>query len=174
MKSATLAMPGEQWLQFRASQYEVSSLGRVFGRRSGKVRKVQVDSKGYYSVSLSGILDHNQRFSISLHRMVAETFIPNPYNLPTINHIDGCKANNTLSNLEWASYSRQMQHAYRLDLIDPRKPTEGVVRLLRLFIGSGRSDADLANAYNLSEATIRSIRLAMKYTHIQKLNYPAK
>lgn len=57
-----------------------------------------------------------------IHRLVAKAFIPNPNNLPTVNHIDGNKHNNNVSNLEWASYSENNQHAYNGNLKSDNKP----------------------------------------------------
>lgn len=53
-----------------------------------------------------------ERCSKTVHRLVAETFIPNPNNLPCVNHRDGDKSNNSVDNLEWSSYSDNLQHAY--------------------------------------------------------------
>lgn len=47
-----------------------------------------------------------------IHRIVSEAFIPNPNNYPCINHIDGDKSNNSVSNLEWCTYSHNLKHAY--------------------------------------------------------------
>lgn len=55
-----------------------------------------------------------------VHKLVASSFIPNPYELPTINHIDGNKLNNNVSNLEWASYKDNNIHALRNNLRKPR------------------------------------------------------
>ena len=59
---------------------------------------------------------HKKRYRV--HRLVALGFIPNPDNKPTVNHKDGNKHNNHVSNLEWATYKEQMQHANRIGLMD--------------------------------------------------------
>ena len=78
--------------------YEVSNLGRI--RRNGKILKPQKTRDGYLRVHLSknGIAKHGK-----VHRLVALAFLPNPQNLPQINHKDEDKTNNAVNNLEWCS-----------------------------------------------------------------------
>ena len=84
--------------------YQVSNLGRVKSIKFGKERilKQRQCMNGYYCVNLSknGIVK-----SYYVHRLVAEAFIPNPNNLPLINHKDECKTNNVVTNLEWCDRS---------------------------------------------------------------------
>lgn len=64
----------------------------------GKILKLCTDKYGYLKVGLCK--NGKQKFHL-VHRLVAEAFIPNPYNLPCINHKDECKTNNNVNNLEW-------------------------------------------------------------------------
>ncbi len=69
-----------------------------------------INNKGYVQVPLYR-LDVNKRITKTIHRIVAETFIPNPENKPQVNHIDCDKANNKKSNLEWNTQVENMSHA---------------------------------------------------------------
>lgn len=78
--------------------YEVSDTGLVRNKVSGKILKPSKDKYGYLRVKLykDGI-----RKTIRIHRLVAEAFLPNPLNLPQVNHIDENKSNNNVENLEF-------------------------------------------------------------------------
>lgn len=64
--------------------------------------------------------------SYLVHRIVAETFLPNPNNLPTVNHKDGNKLNNRLDNLEWMTRSDNQQHAIKTGLLDKNKQSKAI------------------------------------------------
>lgn len=96
--------------------YEVSNQGNVRNRVTGRVLK-QCKVGGYLKVGLrEGKLKQKQ---ITVHRLVACAFLPNPDSKPCVNHIDGNKHNNQVDNLEWVSYSENSQHAYRTGLLKP-------------------------------------------------------
>ena len=78
-----------------------------------KYKKPQQYKNGYFFVSL---FQNGKNKIFLLHRLVAEAFIPNPDNLPVVNHIDGDKTNPKVNNLEWCSYSENTQHAHRTGL----------------------------------------------------------
>lgn len=96
--------------QFRHYDYVVSTDGRVF--RKGKASPLKPDNchKGYQRVTLS-IEGKTERFMV--HRMVAECYLPNPDDLPYINHIDNDPTNNSVDNIEWCTHSGNMLHCHK-------------------------------------------------------------
>jgi hypothetical protein len=96
--------------------YTVSNYGRVFSSFSESFRKIKHKPNGYKAIDLC----NNGKHKIyHIHRLVATYFIPNPENKPYVNHIDGNKANNNVSNLEWVTGSENMIHAINTGLSDP-------------------------------------------------------
>lgn len=90
--------------------YEISNLGNVKSNKYiSKILKPFKNSKGYLYVNL---INNRKRKTISIHRLVALTFISNPENKPQINHKDCNKLNNCVSNLEWCNNSENTKHAY--------------------------------------------------------------
>lgn len=81
------------------------------------ILKGSISNKGYKIVSL---MNNGKVYSRTIHKLLAQAFIPNPDNLPCINHKDGNKLNNSLDNLEWCDYGYNESEAYRLKLKRPR------------------------------------------------------
>jgi len=92
--------------------YDVYEDGRVWSRHTGRLLKpfLSTQSDEYLSVKLCE--DCEER-TISVHRLVAEHFVPNPDNLGTVNHKDGNKQNNHRSNLEWMTQGDNKRHAFQ-------------------------------------------------------------
>ena len=82
--------------------YEVSDLGRVRSLKFGK-EKILKPGKAHGGYLVIGIRKDGQRKFLLVHRLVAESFIPNPQGFKTVNHKDEVKTNNVASNLEWMS-----------------------------------------------------------------------
>lgn len=122
--------------------YQVSSLGNVRSltrvirmpdgtehTRAGKAMAKIPNSDGYYHVKLSR--DGNTK-TASIHRLVAEAFIPNPDGLPEVNHIDFNRKNNAVNNLEWVKHSENVhksidagRHICTTDLTGDNNPNYG-------------------------------------------------
>ena len=91
--------------------YAVTNDGKVYSKKTNKFMKPSIGSKGYFQVCLT--VDGKKR-TVKVHRIVAETFIPNPEGKPQVNHIDGNKRNNCVENLEWCTNSENQIHSYRV------------------------------------------------------------
>lgn len=108
----------EEWRPINGFEglYEISSYGRVKSFKShpsGKILKTSLDSNGYPKISLS---KNGAKKDATVHRLVAETYLPRVDGKTCVNHIDGNKANNRLDNLEWCTYSENIKHALRTGL----------------------------------------------------------
>ena len=92
--------------------YEVSNLGRVRSLYNGyRILKQAIGTRGYKNVCLCR--KGTQKLA-NVHRLVALCFVPNPQNLPCVNHKDENKQNNEVSNLEWCSYYYNNVYGSRL------------------------------------------------------------
>lgn len=121
-------MNNEIWKTLEENKnYQVSNLGRVRSVFKGEgkeiVMKPVVDKGGYLRIGLSGG-SRSKHTTRLVHQLVALAFIPNPSGYREINHIDGNKLNNTVSNLEWCSRSHNVSEAFRLGLKVNKKGSE--------------------------------------------------
>lgn len=91
-------------------EYQVSNLARIKSK-SGNPMSLITDQKGYYKVNL---WQDSKRKTFRVHRLMAIEFMPNPNNLPFINHINGIKTDNRLENLEWCTNSENNKHAFHI------------------------------------------------------------
>lgn len=133
--------------------YEVSNYGRVrthkhkttytsrHGIRHWKQRILKEKSKTNRDVRIS-LWKNGKRKDYLAHRLVAEAFIPNPENKPTVNHIDGNPKNNYVQNLEWATYGENNNHAFDNRLISTAYP----VTLVNQVSGEAMSFRSLSKA----------------------------
>lgn len=107
---------------YQASRFgQIRSVDRCVQTRSGNwrycpgvVRILDPDDNGYFQVAL--YRSNENPITTNVQRFIAQAWIPNPENKPTVNHIDGDKHNNCIENLEWATYSEQQAHALRMGL----------------------------------------------------------
>ena len=91
--------------------YQISDDGRVWSKKSNKWLK-PIDVNGYKKVSL---YKNGKEYQRLVHRLIAETFIPNPNNYEEINHINEDKSDNRVENLEWCTSSYNINYGTRIE-----------------------------------------------------------
>lgn len=94
-------------------KYQISDTGLVFNLKNNRHKTLEKLDSGYLKTTLSL---NGKREQHLIHQLVARHFLPNPYNKILVNHIDGNKENNNVSNLEWATHKENTQHALELGL----------------------------------------------------------
>ena len=102
-------------------KYQVTSDGKVFSKLSGIWLKPHIKENGYCQVKLfisyNPLTKKKKYTHLYLHRIVAQAFIPNLEGKSEVNHLDGNKQNNCVSNLEWCTKAENMQHAVKTHLL---------------------------------------------------------
>ncbi len=140
---------------FTVDDYEITKDGEVINKHSGKHVKPQKNGKGYYRVSIGGRLQF-------VHRLVATKYVPNPNNLPQVNHKDGNKLNNCADNLEWVTNQQNRDHAVEEKLhtmgedCSWSKLTQEQVSFIRKH--TELTSPELSKIFNVAASTIRAIR----------------
>ena len=89
----------------RNDNYSINRQGQVRNDRTGHIRKPNLNKNNQYL--MVDLYKNNKSEKITIHRLVAEAFIPNPEGKLTVDHIDGVRQNNAIDNLRWATYSEQ-------------------------------------------------------------------
>ena len=140
------------WKSFN-EHYDISSEGEVKSIRNNIILKTQLNSKGYKRVTIQ-----NQKYFV--HRIVALLFIPNPLELPQVNHINSDKTDNRVENLEWCTNQYNTDHSY----INGRQRTSGRAIFSKetvLAVLENKDDLstkELAKLYNMSVPSVYALR----------------
>ena len=167
-------MKPEKWKTIEAfgRRYRISTHGRIWTRsryvqcghknskpqwKPGKFLSPVPDARGYLYVCLRGPDGHQHK---KIHRLVAETFVPNPLGKPEVNHRDGIKQNNHATNLEWATTLENSNHAWRSGLYAniSKKITREQLPIVRKRLDAGERPCKLAREYNVSPGYISNIK----------------
>lgn len=132
-----MQIENEEWKDIPGydGRYQVSNLGNFVSitKRSGrKLLKGSFDKKGYIKISL---YKNGSRKIVPAHRLVAMAFIPNLDNKPQVNHLDGVRTRNCVSNLEWCTNAENQWHKFNvLGYKMPRKRLEKMWAKARLVV----------------------------------------
>lgn len=147
----------------KSTFYDIYPDGSIISHsfnHNGKHIKSHKSYNGYLRVPIN--VD-KKRLTFSVHRLVALTFIPNPKNLPTVNHIDGNKQNNNMDNLEWASVKDNVLHAHKIGLRNYTGEKNPKARLTnsqvrQIFKLRGKlTQIKIAEKFNVSRSAISCI-----------------
>lgn len=98
--------------------YQASNYGRIRNARTGRILKTTINQNGYECVTLR---KNNMQYVRRVHRLVADAFYDGDHSDLDVNHIDGNKLNNNLSNLEFCTRAENIQHAFRTGLKKPSR-----------------------------------------------------
>lgn len=161
----------EEWKVYsKCDKYLISTSGRIKSLYTNRILKLVLGSNGYYQVCLRiNKKSHNR----SVHRLIAEMFIPNLENKRTVNHKDGNKLNNNVNNLEWNTDSENTIHAINNNLRFSKKGLEhhnvkltenDVINIFK----SRLSESKLSKIYNVSGSQIGKIKRKDRWKHILK------
>lgn len=164
--------------------YSVSNLGRIksyllfqgTGTRE-RIRVLSLASAGYPCLCLQ---KNGKQSTFLVHRLVAQAFIPNPLNLPQVNHIDSNKKNNNVDNLEWVTHQKNIDHASANNRIargirkwNSKLSEQDVIEVLKM-LELGIKTPTIAKRFSVSDVLISRIKLGRAWRHITKKIKPPK
>lgn len=147
--------------------YEITMEGEIYSLKTFKWLIPQLCQRYLYI----NLRKDNKTHFCRIHRLVAKTFIPNPDNLPCVNHKDGDRLNNRVDNLEWCTHQENINHAMKNNLHcygtknGASKLTEKEVKEIREMKGL-LYQKDIAAAYGVSKDLIWKIQNNYNWKHI--------
>lgn len=153
---------------------EVLSVPRNGTRKTPRILKQRISSKGYPAVCLS---KKGKSKWWTIHRLLAIHFIPNPKRKSDVNHINGNKLDYSLENLEWATRRENFNHALKTGLWKSKGGNRGVkhraaqvteddVKIIRSQIQEGQRVVDIAKFHNVTPNLISQIKGNRSWKHI--------
>lgn len=155
--------------QYKDTRYFVDRIGNVF--TNGKQLNARDDKDGYKQVNM---YVGNEKKTLKVHRLVAETYIPNPENKPQVNHKNGIKTDNWVGNLEWATPLENTTHSIETNLrntqgihnASAKLTNEQIVEIREKYVPRKYTYKMLAEEYGVSETHISRILNKQNWGHI--------
>ena len=174
----------EEWRDIEEYKgfYQVSNLGRVRSLNrttpsgafyKGRVLKLRT-SENYLMVNMR-VRWLKKNLIITVHRLVAKAFIPNPHNKKCVNHKDGNMKNNESDNLEWSTYQENSQHAVKNGLWHAAKgeksgpsklKNEQVIEIRRLCLETDLTMTAIGKMFDTSRRNIGFIKTNKTWKHL--------
>lgn len=160
--------------------YYATDDGHIYSEHLKRIISEFTDKDGYKKVRLSN--GDGSRKVFSVHRLVLETFLPNiNSDKLQVNHIDGDKTNNKLSNLEWVTCKENIQHGYKTGLYhnigdhnngDHKLSTPQVLEIIDLLLKHQMTIQQIADKYNVSKYAVECIKYKKTWKNLtQNINF---
>lgn len=136
--------------------YEITTDGRIWSNKSNKYLKPQNNGNGYLKVTL---MHEGKRYQRYVHRLVAFHFIASDVDCPEVDHIDGDKTNNHVSNLRWVSRSENSKNFCRKSRKGKTTVhrTDTEVRAILALHRKGKSSVEIGKYFDIPRQTVYSI-----------------
>jgi hypothetical protein len=159
----------EEWrIHEKFPDFYVSNFGRIKSMDRNKLMFTRVHEK-YVDCRIND--KDGKKCSPRVHKLVAESFVPNPDNLPVVNHIDGNRMNNRADNLEWVTYKQNAKHAQKLGLVGKasRKINDELAHDICRKLESGMSIREITESNPLyTKAIVEKIRQYHRWKHVSQ------
>ena len=154
--------------EYGGLKYKIGNFGTIYGTRFSRPLKQRIDKDGYLTVTM-GIKNRTIK---KVHRLVAELFIPNPNNLPEVNHKDCNRQNPKYNNLEWSTHIENIKYSvdighYKIDINKGRKilKKEDIINIRELY-DKGFTIKEISSRYNTTWSIINNIVKRKTWKHI--------
>lgn len=151
-------------------RYEITECGIIRNKNNKKIKSQYVSSTGYYMISIS---KNGKTNPYKVHRLLADNFIKKIDGKTSINHKDGNKLNNCLSNLEWCNHLENMQHAFNTNLVNNTGSNNGMAKInetiakeIKLMLKNKISQQKIADKFNVSRSLVLGINTGRLWKHV--------
>lgn len=184
METIWKSIPGYESLYEVSSSGQIRSCDRTIVCKDGKIKylkgRILKPSLGKYGRNQYTLAKNGHKESVRGYRIVAEAFIPNPLNLPEVNHINGNNTDDRVENLEWVSFEDNLRHGLENELFNTywkrfekkennkekkimmKENSKNVLNYLKAHNGEDLTAADVADALGLAKRSVDGIFTAMQ------------
>lgn len=154
--------------------FTITEYGDIKNLSTGNIYKHSINKSGYCVVCLP-MGQRGKVKSIRVHKAVAETFIPNPNNLPIVHHKDNDKSNPSWTNLEWATHEDNTKHWHDelrkdTEFFNNRKLSKSIIDTIKVCASMQIPYSEIANAFNVSKTVICNLLNGKSYKEYVLIN----
>lgn len=151
--------------------YFATEDGKIYSSKSGKFISQRTNQRGYLVVNLS---INGKCKTFTVHRLIAKAFLYRNADFRVVNHLDGNKLNNNISNLEWTTHKENSNHALKLNLIkhargkqtNNGKFSDSDIYMIRNYLKQGFSHSKISKMYGVTKSAIQQISNGKTYKHV--------